>query len=130
MNWLLWLGLILCLLALAAAGLSVYGARRWAGEMQALEGKLEVGRTDGQRTEQSPPTHYDARELEGLPAPVQRYFRTVLKDGQPLITAVTIDMAGSFNMSPTGEQWKLFTSRQRVTTRRPGFTPRSRCCPA
>jgi hypothetical protein len=30
-------------------------------------------------------------------------------------------MAGNFNMSPTGEQWQPFTSRQRVTTRRPGF---------
>jgi hypothetical protein len=66
-------------------------------------------------------TRYDARELEGLPAPVQRYFRAVLKDGQPIITAVTIDMAGRFNMSPTGEQWKPFTSRQRVITQRPGF---------
>jgi hypothetical protein len=61
------------------------------------------------------------RELEGLPAPVQRYFRTVLTDGQPIISAVTIDIAGTFNMSATGEQWKPFTSRQRVVTRRPGF---------
>jgi hypothetical protein len=52
---------------------------------------------------------------------VQRYFRAVLKDGQPIITAVTIDLAGTFNMSPTAEQWKPFTSRQRVTTRRQGF---------
>jgi hypothetical protein len=45
----------------------------------------------------------------------------VLKDGQPIFTAVTIDLAGTFNMSPTGEQWKSFSSRQRVVTRRPGF---------
>jgi Family of unknown function (DUF6920) len=67
------------------------------------------------------PTRYDVRELEGLPEPVQRYFRAVLKNGQPVIAAATIDMAGSFNMSQTGEQWKSSTSRQRVTTRRPGF---------
>jgi len=121
MTWLPWLVLIACMLALVAVGLSVHGARRWADEMQVLRGRLEASRMDDQRAAKSSPTRYDARELAGLPAPVQRYFRAVLKDGQPIITAVTIDMAGTFNMSPAGEQWKPFTSRQRVTTRRPGF---------
>lgn len=121
MTWLLWLGLVLCVLVVAAVGLSAYGARRWAGATQTLERSLKAGRIDDKRDGQSPPTRYDARELEGLPAPVQRYFRAVLRDGQPIITAVTIDIAGTFNMSPTGEQWKPFTSRQQVVTRRPGF---------
>jgi hypothetical protein len=86
-----------------------------------LRRTLEAGGLDDMRDVPSPPTRYDARELEDLPAPVQRYFRTVLKDGQPIITAVTIDIAGTFNLSPTGEQWKPFTSRKRVVTRRPGF---------
>ena len=64
---------------------------------------------------------YDARELLGLPAPVQRYFRAALTDGQALISAVSIGHAGTFNMSATAEQWKPFTSQQRVITRRPGF---------
>ncbi len=120
MTWLLWLGLIVCLLAVAAVGLSAFGARRWADATQLLWGSLEAGRIDGQR-DTAPPTRYDAREIAGLPAPVQRYFRAVLTDGQPIITVVTIDLAGTFNMSTTGEQWKPFTSRQRVTTSRPGF---------
>jgi hypothetical protein len=121
MTWRLWLGLILCVLAVVSVGLSAYGAQRWAVATKTLQGNLDAGRIDGKRNGTSPPTHYDARELGGLPAPVQRYFRAVLKDGQPIITAVTIDIAGTFNMSATGEQWKPFTSRQRVTTRRPGF---------
>jgi hypothetical protein len=64
---------------------------------------------------------YDSRELEGLPTPVQRYFREVLKEGQPLIAAATVELSGTFNMSASGEQWKPFTSRQMVVTRRPGF---------
>ncbi len=64
---------------------------------------------------------YSVNELEGLPAPVQRYFRAVLTDGQPIIAAATIEMAGTINLSATAEQWKPFTSRQRVVTRRPGF---------
>lgn len=121
MTWLLWLGACLVVLALAAVGLTAFGDHRWAAEMAALQARLEAGRMDGKQDTGSAPTRYDARELEGLPAPVQRYFRAVLKDGQPLITAVTIDIAGTFNMSPTGEQWKPFTSRQHVVVRRPEF---------
>jgi hypothetical protein len=121
MVWFLWLGVCLAALAFAAVGLTAFGEHRWAGKMKGLQADLEAGRLDGKPGARALPTRYDARELEGLPAPVQRYFRTVLKDGQPIITAVTIDIAGTFNMSPTGEQWKPFRSRQRVVTRRPGF---------
>ena len=64
---------------------------------------------------------YSASELEGLPAPVQRYFRAVLKDGQPLIATATFELAGTINMSDTGENWKLFTSWQRAVVHRPGL---------
>ena len=69
----------------------------------------------------APAGRYNARELDGLPAPVQRYFRAVLKDGQPLIAAATFELAGTINMSTTGENWKPFTSTQRAVTHRPGF---------
>ena len=116
----LWLGLVLCLLAVAAVGLSAYGARRWADATRALTVRLEAARTDN-RVRPLSSARFDARELEGLPAPVQRYFRAVLKEGQPIVAAATVEFAGAFNMSTTGEQWKAFTSRQRIITRRPGF---------
>jgi hypothetical protein len=134
MTWPIWTGLMLCLLAVLAVGLSLVGGRRWAGSTKALLTRLEAARIDPDRIGQvllhpevhregpaPPATRYDERELQGLPAPVQRYFRAVLKNGQPIIAAATIDMAGTFNMSPTGEQWQRFTSRQRVVTRRAGF---------
>ena len=66
--------------------------------------------------------HYDARELEGLPAPVQRSFREVLKDGQPLIAASTFELAGTINMLGTGgEEWQPFTSAQTALTHPPCF---------
>ncbi len=64
---------------------------------------------------------YRAHELTDLPVPVQRYFRAVLADGQPIITAVTVAHTGMFNVSTSGERWVAFTSQQRVVTRRPGF---------
>jgi hypothetical protein len=121
MGWSLWVFLVLCGLAIAAVGLSAYGAGRWERAVQVLRASLEAGRVIDEQDGRRPTTHYDERELEGLPAPVQRYFRTVLKDGQPFINGVTIDMAGTFNLSATGEQWKSFTSRQSVVCRRPGF---------
>lgn len=118
MTWLLWFGLVLCLLVIAAVGLGAYGAKRWNDTMRTLTRRLEAAGIDDQA--QSPP-RYDSRELEDLPAPVQRYFRAALQEGQPLITTATVDMAGTFNLSATGEQWKPFTSTQRVVTHRPGF---------
>jgi hypothetical protein len=120
MTWLLWLGLVPCLLAVASVGLSAYGSTQWTDTMRTLTRKLEAARIDD-RVRLPSSARYDSRELEGLPAPVQRYFRAVLKEGQPVIAAATVELAGTFNMSATGEQWKPFTSRQRIVTRRPGF---------
>ena len=118
MNGLKWAflgGAVLLLLLVLATSAAIYGAWRWDKGTQAILMRLEAART-------SPSTpRYDARELEGLPPPVQRYFRAVLKDGQPIITAASIEQAGTFNMSETGEQWKPFTAKQRVVTQRPGF---------
>ena len=123
MTSLLWIGLVVCVLAVAAVGLTALGSKRWADRMAALTRRLEAARNDGTVKPPHPndTTHYDAHELEGLPAPVQRYFRAVLKDGQAIVSAVTIEMAGTINMSATAEQWKPFTSKQRVVTRRAGF---------
>ena len=127
MTWLLWIGLVVCAVAVTAVGLPALGSKRWAGRMADLARGLEVAGHDGivKPLHRNDTTHYDPHELEGLPAPVQRYFRTVLKEGQPIVSAVTIEMAGTINMSVTAEQWRAFTSVQRVVTAaagaRPGF---------
>lgn len=115
MTWFTWLVLIGVLLALSWAGLTAWGSLRWAKATQAITDRLEAQRLPASAG------RYDPREIEDLPAPVRRYFSAVLTPGQPIVTAVTLEHTGSFNMSPTGEQWKPFTSRQRVIVRRPGF---------
>ena len=45
----------------------------------------------------------------------------MLKDRQPLIATATFELAGTINMSETGENWKPFTSWQRAVIHRPGF---------
>ena len=76
MTWLLWLGLVLCLLVVAAVGISAYGSKRWTDATLTLTRGLDAARIDA-RVNPPPPTRYDSREPEGLPAPVQRYFRAV-----------------------------------------------------
>jgi hypothetical protein len=112
-----WFGLALVVLTAALAGGLIYGNARWNQWTRELHARL-----DAARSAPSPARYHEARELEGLPPPVQRFFRTVLRDGTPMIAAVTVTHSGTFNMSDSGgEQWKPFTSTQRVVTRRPGF---------
>lgn len=64
---------------------------------------------------------YDPTELEPLPPVVRRYFERVLTPGRPIITAADIELSGTINMSETADQWRPFSSTQRVITHRPGF---------
>lgn len=115
MHWFTGILLFGVAMALVISGLGVLGARRWAGATRAIHARLDAQRRA------TGPVRYDPREIDHLPAPVQRYFRAVLTPEQPLVTAVTLSHTGQFNMSSTGEQWKPFTSRQRVVVQRPGF---------
>ncbi|MDB5263488.1 MAG: hypothetical protein JWQ14_2771, partial [Adhaeribacter sp.] len=59
-------------------------------------------------------------QLTGLPEPVQRYFKLVLKDGQPYISYARITHDGEFK---TGEdkKWVNIKGEQYATTSTPGF---------
>ena len=114
-KWALIAVAVLALLLVLAMGASVYGSRRWEQGSREILMRLESARIVPS------PARYEAREIEGLPAPVQRYFRLALKEGQPIVTAASVTHTGSMNMSATAEQWKPFTSTQRVITQRPGF---------
>lgn len=111
-----WTSVILLGLLIALAGLWAWGRVRWDSLTSERLRALEATRTQPQ------PTRYDAaRELDGLPAPVQRYFRAALRDGVPIVAGARIEQTGSFNSSEHGEAWRPFTAEQRVVTRRPGF---------
>ena len=99
--------------ALAASVL--YGNSRWNAGTTQLLNRLDAAQI------KSAPQFFDVKELEGLPVPVKRYFQVVLKNGQPIITAATVQHKGTFNMGTTVDNWKPFTSTQRVITNRPGF---------
>lgn len=107
--------IILALVAALLIGARLYGAYRWNAETQELRSRLDEARTPVR------PRTVDFRELEGLPAPVGRYFRVALDEGQPMVTGVRVRHTGTFNMGESADQWKPFTSDQKVVTQRPGF---------
>jgi len=63
--------------------------------MRTRTSRLHAAQVDANKRLPTPPATFGSRELEGLPAPVQRYFRAALKDGQPIIAAVRLELAGT-----------------------------------
>ena len=110
----MWIAII-GILIIVSFGIAIYGSYRWQLDANKLCAKLING--------QQPikPKIYDPKEIEGLPAPVQRFFQTVLKGGQPIVAAVKLSQQGQFNMSETESKWSPFTATQLVTTQRLGF---------
>lgn len=99
-----------------AVGVTLWlSARRWHAESARVVATLRsYDRGD------SAPFHEG--DLAGLPAPVVRYFRRVLRDGQPMITSASIAWEGEFNMGrPGADNWRPFTAEQEFVPGAPGF---------
>ncbi|WP_147205680.1 DUF6544 family protein [Segetibacter aerophilus] len=62
--------------------------------------------------------HYN--QLQGLPEPVQRYFRLVLKEGQPYISYIRLKHDGLFKTDQK-KDWVAIAGEQYFTTQTPGF---------
>lgn len=112
--WLLPLALLLAYVLLV-----LLGHWRWQGAARALHRRLD---SEAAAPLSAPlPALVSLAEADGLPAPVQRYLRLVLREGQPIPSAVHLRQEGSFNMKADGDGWKAFSARQRVLTRSPAF---------
>jgi len=60
------------------------------------------------------------QQLDSLPEPVQRYFKHVLKDGQPYVSYVRLKHNGQFKTNLT-KDWVNIVGEQYFTTEKPGF---------
>jgi hypothetical protein len=108
------LALLVSLVAVVAAAL-ILGAHRWNSETQELRARLDAARVRVR------PQTVAFSEIVGLPAPVQRFFRAALREGQPMVAEVRVRHRGTFNIGEAADQWKPFTSDQKVVAQRPGF---------
>lgn len=103
-------------LAIVALVLVWHAQRRWTSDSATLIQQLQSASID------PGPNVYRAADLAGLPAPVARYFRTALPEGQPLIRHASIRWRGDFNLGQPGrDQWVPFFALQEFSTHPPGF---------
>jgi hypothetical protein len=113
--WIQWIAMIGVLILVSFGIAAIYGRYRWQSDTDKLRAKL----TGGRRTIE--PETYDQKEIESLPDPVQRFFQTVLKDGQAIVAAVKLSQQGQFNLNEMEDKWSPFTATQLVITQRLGF---------
>ncbi len=113
--WLNLIFLLLLVLIFVPTALLLYGVTRWQAGIAKQQAQLERGRG------RIVPNTYDTAELDGLPAPVQRYFRAVLMDGQPMIAAAELRQEGELELGRKQATWRRVVATQSIVMQRPGF---------
>jgi hypothetical protein len=115
MEWTKWLTLLVGIMIAVGFCLAGVGSWRWDELSQKLHKRLGIANlADAQQP-------YSDPDLVGLPLPVKRYLRIVLKNGQPIIRGVKLTQTGTFNMNEQMPNWKPFSANQSFVTNRPGF---------
>jgi hypothetical protein len=108
---LLLLGLALALLGGAWAWATV----RWRSDTRELRQRLLS--TLGA----NPSARFSLDQLAGLPAPVERYLRIALREGQPLFRHVHLRQVGQFLVRPKDSVWTTFTAEEDLLAHPSGF---------
>jgi hypothetical protein len=85
----------------------------------AINFRNQIKELINQSTHISDQTYHQA-QLIGLPAPVQRYFKYALRDGQPLISFVRMKHVGRFKSNIKGD-WMNIEGEQYASIDKPGF---------
>ena len=106
------ISLILTVLLAGLFGVGAWGSYRWHRQSTDAATRLECCAVA------NPLTYDPAVELAGLPDPVQRYFRYVLRPGQVMIRRARQVQTGEFNM---GKGWTPLRASQTSIVRSPGF---------
>ena len=81
--------------------------------------RLDAARLFAQAADGPGLTYHEA-QLAGLPAPVQRYFRHVLPEGQPYLRGLRLRHGGQFKTDLNGD-WLRIAGEQYITADPAGF---------
>ncbi len=104
------------ILAALAVPVAVLLAGRWRVARQARRHVANLFSL----AETGPVQTYDPAELTSLPAPVQRYFRHVLKPGQPYLRSVRLRHDGQFK-TDLNKDWMPITGEEYFLADKPGY---------
>jgi hypothetical protein len=105
---------VLAALVAALAIVVPLQARRWARETTEATATL-LAAAPASRL----PVSFAA--LEALPAPVRRYLRLALRDGQPRVAQVTLQQSGRLRTGVESAQWLDFTAEEILAPEARGF---------
>jgi hypothetical protein len=107
--------LFVVIVAVCAIVAALFGAWRWQNKSNDYRAALMAS--------QQPitPANCNLSELVGLPAPVQKYLRAVLKDGQPKLKSGQIWTEGKFLLDADKDKWVPFYATQLFTANPPAF---------
>jgi hypothetical protein len=98
----------------ALAGTALVARLRWRRASDAVAARIAEGAV-------APGAPFRTAQLDGLPAPVARYLRSVLPEGRPLPRAARLRQEGTFLMRAAPETWVPFTATQRMRARPAAF---------
>lgn len=110
----LWLALSAAA-SVAAVTAFMIRRRRVSARISAYTSQVQ---TQGEPVASEP---YDPDDIADLPAPVQRYFETVLRPGQPHVKTVRLTQEGHFRLGDADAPWRPFTASQVYSTSPPGY---------
>jgi hypothetical protein len=103
-------GVVIAAIAVAV----VAGGSRWARETTAATARLEASADSAAQV-------VAFSGLEALPAPVQRYLKMALRDGQPRPASVRMRQTGRLRTGVESEQWLDFTASEILVPEARGF---------
>lgn len=103
-----WLLFLIAVAVVTISGIVIVLRRRQRAYVDRLDEALST------RAAETPAFTVDFSTLGELPAPVQRYFRHVLADGQPSIREAVLDQTGVLRTGVRTENWTRFTATHRV----------------
>jgi hypothetical protein len=92
----------------------VAGGSRWTRETSEVTARLEASAA-------SPTPVVAFTEFEALPAPVQRYLKMALRDGQPRPVSVRMRQTGRLRTGVESEQWLDFAATETIVPEARGF---------
>ena len=114
----LWIIYTLVGFGLVLAGLGwiiIYGSSRWNNKTSQIVATLVHAAL------QSDIKKVSFKDVDKLPAPVGRYLRQVLKEGQPMIRSARVTQVGEFNIGKANDAWRPFKATQYFVSQPSGF---------
>jgi hypothetical protein len=113
-----WAKLTIASLGLVGTGL---GSVIWFGSLRWHRTTSQYVKKIIRAVPQQETSRVTFENFQQLPAPVAKYFRSALKEGQPLVRSAQIVQVGEFRAREADDRWSPFEAKQYFSSQPPGF---------